>query len=56
MENNERSEAARILGKIKTYKKAMSSRLNGTKPCHEGKQRGRPKGSKNKPKINEKEA
>lgn len=40
---SEISEAARILGKIKTIKKAMSSRLNGLKPCKAGKKRGRPK-------------
>lgn len=44
---NERSEAARVLGRIKSVKKAMSSRLNGLKPCRKGKKRGRPKGSKN---------
>lgn len=43
MNMNEASEAARILGKIKTMKKAMSSRLNGLKPCRPGKKRGRPK-------------
>lgn len=45
---NKRSEAARILGRIKSVKKTMSSRLNGLKPCHPGRRRGRPKGSKNK--------
>ena len=43
MTMKERSEAARVLGKIKTIKKAMASRLNGLKPCHPGKRRGRPK-------------
>jgi len=38
------SEAARILGKIKTMKKAMAARINGCMPCRKGKKRGRPKG------------
>jgi hypothetical protein len=40
---NQINEAARILGKIKSIKKAMSSKLNGSKPCRRGRKRGRPK-------------
>ena len=39
MTMSKKSEAARILGKIKSVKKAMASRLNGLKG-------GRPKGKK----------
>ncbi len=41
--NNEIREAARVLGKIKSIKKAMACRLNGMKPCAPGKKRGRPR-------------
>ena len=44
--SNQVSEAARVLGKIKSIKKTMAVRLNGMKPCHPGKKRGRPVGSK----------
>jgi hypothetical protein len=45
-EKEQRSEAARVLGRIKSIKKTMAVRLNGLKPCRPGKKRGRPIGSK----------
>lgn len=43
MSMNLASEAARVLGRIKSIKKTMACRLNGLKPCRPGKKRGRPK-------------
>lgn len=40
--DNQKSEAARVLGRIKSIKKTMSSQLNGMIPCRPGKKRGRP--------------
>lgn len=46
--DKDRSEAGRILGKIKSIKKSMACRLNGMKPCRPGKKRGRPIGWRKK--------
>lgn len=40
---NKVSEAAKLLGKIKSEKKARASVANGSMPCAPGKKRGRPK-------------
>lgn len=46
--SNPITEAARLLGSIKTKKKARSSRENGKKGAPYGKLGGRPKGKKKK--------